>query len=692
MLLNINDLKEFINEKNEVSFIEIAKEFRISINQNRELTLFLNSLIKDGIIMQNTKKNFFVPTIINKIITKIKINPKGFGFVDINEREAAFISSNNIHGAMDEDEVEVIIMNDTIKPGSFIGSVVRVVKRKNEYLYGTIEKNGQYFDFIPLIQKIRNRFRFVNKEMLKDKMFVKAKIEDINSEHILLRIVKNISDINKPYADINLLLESMEVDDTFNSKVLEEASKVPTVVQNISEFGRVDLRDKLIVTIDGESTKDFDDAITVKKLDNGNYFLGVYIADVAYYVKEDSEIDKQAFSRGTSIYLIDKVIPMLPEVLSNGICSLNPNVDRFVLALEVEIDNFGKAINPRLFPALINSKHRLTYNQVADYQTNEYILKDNELVNMLKESYELSNILSIKKNKEGYIDFEIEEPIIQLDENGKTKNIISKSRKSSEILIENFMVFANETVSKIVSDLKVPNIYRIHEKPSDEKIMMFQSMLNILGVKITLPHSGSPIEFSKAINSIKDVRFDDLIKLSLLRTMQKAKYESNNIGHFGLASEYYSHFTSPIRRYPDLILHRIIWEVMIKKNKDYAKEMVNKIDLICSQSSKQEELAVSIERKIYDVKKAEFYESKIGKILEGMIVSVKKFGLFIDFPDKVCGFVHVSNIPDGPYNMSNNGLQLYNERKTYTIGDTVFVKITTISKLEGKVDGVIINK
>ncbi|MGL5204884.1 MAG: ribonuclease R [Metamycoplasmataceae bacterium] len=689
MLLNINELKEFINKKNEVSFIEIAKFFKIPFNQNKELTSLINSLIRDGIIMQNVRKNFYIPTIINRIITKIKINPKGFGFVDINEKEAAFISSNNIHGAMDEDEVEVIIMNDTIKPGSLIGSVVRVIKRKNEFLYGRIEKNGQYFDFIPLIQKIRNRFRFINKEMLRDKTFVKVKIEDINDEHILLRIIKNISEVNKPYADINLLLESMEVDDLFNDKVLEEAKHVPTEVQNISKFNRIDLREKLIVTIDGESTKDFDDAITVKKLDNGNYFLGVYIADVAYYVKENSEIDKQAFSRGTSIYLIDKVIPMLPEVLSNGICSLNPNVDRFVLALEVEIDKFGRGRNPKLFPAVINSKHRLTYNQVCDYKN---IFEDENLTNMLKEAYELSDILSIKKGKEGYIDFEIEEPIIELDENGKTKNILIKSRKSSEILIENFMVFANETVSKIVNDLKVPSIYRIHEKPSDEKIMMFQNMLNILGIKVTLPNSKSPVEFAKAINSIKDIRFDELIKISLLRTMQKAKYESNNIGHFGLASEHYSHFTSPIRRYPDLILHRIIWEIIIKKNKEYKKEMIDKIDLICSQSSKQEEFAVAVERKIYDVKKAEFYESKIGQKLEGMIVSVKKFGLFVDFIDKVCGFIHISNIPNGPYNMSNNGLQLYNEKNTYTVGDTVYVKITSISKLEGKVDGILVNK
>ena len=691
-MLNLEDLKSYIEENKEVTFIDIAKNFRVPIDQNKNLTQFMNSLIRDGMVMQNVKKNFFIPIIIDRIITTIKINPKGFGFVNVSEKESAFISSNNIHGAMDEDEVEVIIMNDSIKIGSLIGSVIKIIKRKNTFLYGSIKKNREYFDFIPLNKKIKNRFRFVNKEMLQEDTFVKTEIIDINNEHILLKIIKVISDIYKPYADINLILESMEIDDEFNPEVLEESKLVPTKTENISEFERVDLREKLIVTIDGESTKDFDDAISVEKLENGNYKLGVYIADVAHYVKEDSAIDKQAFSRATSIYLIDKVIPMLPEVLSNGICSLNPNVDRFVLGLEVEIDKFGMAINPTLFPAIINSKHRLTYKQVEERQNDEEINKNQNLVKMLEESYELSNILSVKKTNQGYIDFEIEEPIIELDDKGQTKNIFTKKRKSSEILIENFMVFANETVSKIVSDLKVPSIYRIHEAPSEEKISLLQDIVNILKLNIKIPVSGKPKAFSEAIEQIKEVRFDDLIKISLLRTMQKAKYESNNIGHFGLASEYYSHFTSPIRRYPDLVLHRIIWEIIIKKNKSYASEIGSKIDLICNQSSKQEELAVSVERKIYDVKKSEFYEKKIGQIQKGMIVSIKKFGIFVDFEDKVCGFVHVTNIPNAPYNISNNGLQLYNDNNKYTVGDIVFVKITSVSKLEGKIDGVITNQ
>ncbi len=690
-MLNVEDLKNFIDENKEVTFIDIAKTFRIPINKNKELTIFLNSLIREGIIIQNAKKNFFIPIIIDKIITKIKINPKGFGFVEVPGQDSAFVSSNNTHGAMDEDEVEVILIKDTFKKDSLTGIVVKIIKRKNDFLFGRIKKNERgFFDFIPLNTKVNNRFRFSNKEMLEDDTFIKAKIQNINNDHIVLEIIKNISNIYTPYADINVILESMEIDDKFNPEVVSESEKVPQTIENAKEFDRVDLRNKMIVTIDGESTKDFDDAIHVEKLSNGNYKLGVYIADVAYYVQEGSAIDKQAFSRATSIYLIDKVIPMLPEVLSNGICSLNPNVDRFVLALELEVDKKGEAIKKKLFPAMINSKHRLTYNQVADFKNNEEISKDKDLVMMLEQSYELSHILSTKKKNEGYIDFEIEEPVIKLDEKGQTKSISIKKRKSSEILIENFMVFANETVSKIVSDLKIPSIYRVHESPSIEKITLLQEIVNILKINVKIPVSGKPTDFSRAIQQIKDIRFDDLIKISLLRTMQKAKYDSNNIGHFGLASEYYSHFTSPIRRYPDLILHRIIWEVIIKKNKSYVQEIGSKIDLICNQSSKQEELAVSIERKIYDVKKAEFYEKQIGNVKRGMIVSIKKFGIFVDFDDKVCGFVHVTNIPYGPYNLSNNGLKLYNDNEEYTVGDIVSVKIISVSKLEGKVDGTIV--
>ncbi len=322
----------------------------------------------------------------------------------------------------------------------------------------------------------------------------------------------------------------------------------------------MDLTSKLIVTIDGEKTKDFDDAIFVEKNDE-DYILYVSIADVAYYVQEDSQIDIEARNRGCSIYLIDKVIPMLPEKLSNGICSLNPNENRYAITLEAKIDKQGRIINKKIYPSIIKSKYRLTYNQVDNKENDEAIKKDLELSKMLITAYELSDIIGNNKRQEGYIDFEIEESIIELDKiTGEAIAIKKRERLSSEILIENFMIFANEVVSKMIADLKIPSIYRVHESPSLEKVQNLNSFISSIFPKdhYQLQSSNNPKDFQKFVNQIKEKRFDNLVKMFLLKTMQKAKYSSNNIGHFGLASQYYSHFTSPIRRYPDLLLHRII--------------------------------------------------------------------------------------------------------------------------------------
>ena len=486
-------------------------------------------------------------------------------------------------------------------------------------------------DIKPLFFNQDFEFQY-DKKSLEANTYVKFKIEKINRNSISLRLVKKLFSTNQPYADIDLIIEHANVDDFFSNEVIEESKLIPDEVENIDDFNRVDLTNQLIVTIDGEKTKDFDDAISVKKKDENIYVLGVHIADVAYYVKEDSQLDKEALRRGTSIYLIDKVIPMLPEKLSNGICSLNPNVNRFTLSLEVEIDKDGNILNKKIFPSLICSKYRLTYNQVANMENDLIIKNDSNLFNMLKNAYELSDILSKKKNEEGYIDFEIEEPIIELDPiTKKAIAIKNRIRLSSEILIENFMVLANEVVSKTIADLQIPSIYRIHEAPDQEKIDNLKTFIKLLGINAKVKITKDPKDFQKTILDIKKYRFDNLIKMFLLRTMQKAKYSSDNIGHFGLASKYYSHFTSPIRRYPDLLLHRIIWEVLIKKNKNYSIKNKDKIEMIAKQSFDSEVKAVDLERKVYDVKKAEFYESKINNVEEATIASIHKFGMFVEF-------------------------------------------------------------
>lgn len=674
------------------SFHTLVKKMNISYQNNKSFSVFLNQMKKDGLIAFSKKQNFFyIPEFVGNFSSEISIrNNNDFGFVTFeqdNETKRAIIFSDYLKHSINGDLVNFNVYKDFDYDLQYFAIVKKIEKRKNKYLYGTIN-NDLVFEPINFSNKFI--FKFDNKEVKKN-TYVKFEIKTVIKNDIYLELVKTISEIDIPYADVDLIIESANVDQVFNEKVIEEAKLIPEVVDDIKKDNRTDLTNELIVTIDGEKTKDFDDAISVQKTQNKTYVLGVHIADVAYYVKEGSEIDKQALSRATSIYLINKVIPMLPEKLSNGICSLNPNVNRYTLTLEAEIDEKGNVLKSKIFPSCINSKYRLTYNQVENYKTDLTIQKDNKLVKMIENAYELSNILSKVKENQGYIDFEIEEPLIELDENGKTKSIKSKQRLNSEILIENFMVLANEQVSKTISDLKIPSIYRVHEAPNEEKFMSLEEVIKTLKLKdIKITHSDNPKVFANTVREIKKQRFDNFIKITLLRTMQKAKYSSNNIGHFGLASEFYSHFTSPIRRYPDLALHRIIWEIIINKNQNYLKDLEGKIDLIAKISSQKEEEAVSVERKVNDVKKSEFYQSKMNVTLEGIIVSVQKFGIFVEFEDKTDVFVHSSNLIGENCSLNDKGTQIVCQNINYELGQKIKVKIISINKLEGKIDAKVV--
>ncbi|MBR4025343.1 MAG: VacB/RNase II family 3'-5' exoribonuclease, partial [Mycoplasmataceae bacterium] len=604
---------EYLQKNKTSSFKNLARILNVASSQNKQFSTFLNTLKNEGQIAFSKKHDcFFIPEFIGSFETEYKTNIKGNAFCFVKDSNSekelrAIIFKHNDLNPLKNDLVLVDFYKD-LDEGFYFAILKEIKKRKNEYLLAEVDEN---LDIKPLFFNQDFEFQY-DKKSLEANTYVKFKIEKINRNSISLRLVKKLFSTNQPYADIDLIIEHANVDDFFSNEVIEESKLIPDEVENIHDFNRVDLTNQLIVTIDGEKTKDFDDAISVKKKDENIYVLGVHIADVAYYVKEDSQLDKEALRRGTSIYLIDKVIPMLPEKLSNGICSLNPNVNRFTLSLEVEIDKDGNILNKKIFPSLICSKYRLTYNQVANMENDPIIKNDSNLFNMLKNAYELSDILSKKKNEEGYIDFEIEEPIIELDpKTGKTIAIKNRVRLSSEILIENFMVLANEVVSKTIADLQIPSIYRIHEAPDQEKIDNLKTFIKLLGINAKIKITKDPKDFQKTILDIKKYRFDNLIKMFLLRTMQKAKYSSDNIGHFGLASKYYSHFTSPIRRYPDLLLHRIIWEVLIKNNKNYSIKNKDKIQMIAKQSFDSEVKAVDLERRVNDVKKAEFYENKI---------------------------------------------------------------------------------
>ncbi len=678
-------------DQNPKSFGWIAKKLNIEKKDNRKLSEILNNLVKKGELFTTRERQFFKPKILKTVEGIIRMNSKGFGFVDREDGESIFIGPGSTNKAFDRDTVKISIFQEPTKADSYSGFVTEIVERYRNTLVGSIVKFGNKFGFKPLDDRVNAKFRFLNDHLLKEGYVVKAKIIDYQDQFVILDILLVIGHKDDAKVDIQSAIENANIPYIWEDAVLDEAkNNIPSTIDNESKEGREDIRDRLIVTIDGDDTKDFDDAIEVRKLDNGNYMLGVHIADVTHYVKEGSVIDNEALVRGTSVYLADRVIPMLPEKLSNGICSLNPHVDRFVLSCDMEINPNGETVKHRIYPAIINSKHRLTYNEVNSYyKGNNKYPEDKNLEELLDVALELTEKIRKFKLKEGYIDFEIEESKLIIDKNGKTVDIIPRPRGESEMMIEDFMVRANETVAKHAIDAKVPFIYRVHDKPDMEKIAALQQVVAVLGLEVHIPQEPNPKEFAKSINDLKKYRFDDFMKIMMLRTMQKAIYQKPNIGHFGLASQNYTHFTSPIRRYPDLMVHRMLREYFFEGRMDKKDHFDSILDNIAKENSLSEQKAMELERKVADIKKAEYYSKYIGKKLSGQIVSVQKFGFFVEFPDKVNGLVHITTLTDGKYELSKTGLQLSNNKRNFTIGDMIEVVVTRTSKEEGKIDLVV---
>ena len=678
----------------EYSFKELAKHNKVPINKNKEFSSFLFSLVKAGDIFQTNDRKFFVPIFKNdKISGEIKINPNGFGFVDLDDGSSIFILKNNLNFCLDNDTVEVKYFESPNKKGQFQGVVTNILKRNSLEFVGTIKLEHNNLKFIPLNKKNFWKYRFIKKYDLKIDDQVKVKIQKIQDNFIYIELVSILGNTKDPFMDIKSLIEDKGIDSNFDQNIIDYAKKIPQEIDDVNSpenISRVDFRNKLIVTIDGEDTKDFDDAIHVEKIDDNFSKLFIHIADVSYYVKENDFLDKEAFNRGTSIYLIDRVIPMLPKELSNGICSLNPNVDRYTLTMETIIDKEGNSKESKIYPSIINSKYRLTYTEVNDLLNGKLksLYEDEKLTNMIFKSYDLSKAIRTFKEKEGFVDFEIEESKIVLDSNGKTIDILKKERGKSEMMIEDFMIRANEIVAKTIYEHKIDSLYRIHAKPEAEKMLELKKVINVLGVNIDFKTNVKPLDFSKIISKIKEKRFDNFVKMLLLRTMSKAEYSSNNIGHFGLASKFYTHFTSPIRRYPDLIVHRILRECIFKNNKEKLKLDLNKIG---NATSLAEQRAVDLERKVNDMKKVEFYENSIGQEIKGQIVTITKFGFFVEFENGAGGLVHISTLLDDEYKISNDGLCLEGKKSKFTIGDNINVKILRVLKSESKLDLIISN-
>ncbi|MCK5945828.1 MAG: ribonuclease R, partial [Mycoplasmataceae bacterium] len=628
-MIDANKIVSLLKNSKPLSFIEIAKKLNVQRHLNKDFSAMLFKLEKENRIFKTKKRDFYIPDFIGESEGEIRLNPRGFGFIDL-EDISIFIAPSSKGGAMNNDVVVVKYFKDISGEG-YQGVITKVIKRNKTNFVGEVKMFHGNFGIVPNDPTVSGIFRFVDTSGIKEKNLVKVEIIEFG-KICKVKVLKVLGDKDDVSIDILSSIEDANILTDFNPETIAQTKTVPDSVLESEIKGREDLRNRMIVTIDGDDTKDFDDAIEVSKLANGNFMLGVHIADVTHYVKEKTALDDEAKARGTSVYLADRVIPMLPRALSNGICSLNPNVDRLVLSCEMEINNKGETVSTKIYEGVINSKHRLTYKDVNDFYANTKSFEDEKLTSMLKTSKELSEVIRKFKLTEGYIDFEIDESKLIIDDLGKTTDIVVRDRGESEMLIEDFMVRANETVAKYIFDKELPFIYRVHDKPDEDRLLTLQNILNVLGMKIQVPLSADPKDFSRVVNQIKETRFDDFMKILMLRTMSKAIYSDKNIGHFGLASETYTHFTSPIRRYPDLMVHRMLREYIFNGNKKKAEHFAEILPGISAHSSECEQTAVNLERKVADIKKAEYYEQFIGQEFEGQIVSIMKFGFFVEFP------------------------------------------------------------
>lgn len=648
------------------------------------------------------------------LIGSFKGTDKGFGFVDLPEVELSiFIPPSKTHFALNGDQVKVMVTNsaDLTAHRGATGYVTEIERHEKteiigEYLATTnFKRLGQGYEgyLRPLDSKLSKVPLYLKGDTSAIKLYdiVVAKITEYPSRKhpdALLGIKKEIlGNKDAPGVDVLSVLKSFDLPLDFPENVKKQTDKIPDTVQEADRIGRVDLTAETVVTIDGDDSKDFDDAVGLKVLPNGNYLLGVHIADVASYIKEGSPLDQEAYKRGTSTYLVGDVVPMLPFKLSNGICSLNPQVDRLTMTCEMEIDAQGKTVNQRIFPSVIRSKGRLTYNLVNATFAKESIPSEyQKLQPMLEKMRELHQILSKMRTKRGAIEFEEHEPEIIIDQNGHPLEIRIRERKDAEKMIESFMLAANETVARVYFDRHLPFIYRVHEVPDADKLADFLTFANTIGFqRVSDVDPKSPKVMQGILEQAKGTKDEEIVITKMLRSMKQAHYAREPLGHYGIGAKYYTHFTSPIRRYPDLITHRLIHYYLGQDNADQklhaSSEIANRIDEIAEQASVRERVSIDVERDVLDLKKAEFMADKIGQEFEGIIGSAVSFGLFITLPNTVEGLVHISTLKDDYYNFSEDLLALVGEkkRKMYRVGQPVRVKLVSVNVELHQVDFVL---
>jgi len=697
-----DNILDILNRSNKALTIEEIDN-RLNINnveQTRDFLSILKELEEEGEVYHTNKNKYMIFN--NGPLKKgiIRMNKKGFGFVEVQGSEDIYISVDNINNAIHNDVVVVEVLKRK-EDGRLEGRIVRTIKRDLSTIVGEILYKGDLCTIIPDDKKLKIEL-IINTEGenlgLVDGHKVVVGIDKLLEKNKYLCVLdKIIGHKNDPGVDILSIVYNYEIKDTFDEETILELENIPEVVLESDKKGRRDLTEEVIFTIDGDDTKDIDDAISIEKLENGHYKLGVHIADVSYYVKEGSALDNEAMLRGTSVYLVDRVIPMLPHKLSNGICSLNPNVERLAISCVMEIDEHGKTVDYEIFESLIKSKIQMTYKK-ANQVIEESIIPESyeEFADKLKLMNELSLLIRKEKNNRGYIDFDVKEAKILVDEKCHPTDIILRNRGRGENIIEDFMICANECVATHIYYMTLPFIYRVHEYPKEEKIRNFLSYLQTLGITVKANIKDvSPKAMQNLLYSLKKEKSYPVLSSQLLRNMQKAVYMPQNLGHYGLASKCYTHFTSPIRRYPDTTVHRLLRTYLFKNDMEpeTIRKWEEKLIFIADNSSQKERESIDCERDVESMKMAEYMEDHIGEEFTGMVSGVANFGMFIQLDNLVEGLIHISEMKDF-FHYDEIAQTLTGERtkQKFRLGDKVLVRVARACKEEKAIDFDLIKK
>lgn len=675
------------------------KEFAILLQVPREdrgeLKKILDSLEAEGKI-RVSKKGKYVKGEAKSLVGTYQAHQRGFGFVTVEgEDEDIFISEDDINGAFHGDSVEVVIKSAP-EGKRREGKITKILSHGTTQLVGYFQRNKNFGFVIPDNAKFSQDV-FVPLERSKGAVTGHKVVVELTSygrkgKKPEGKIVEIIGHINEPGTDIMSIVKAFDLPVEFPEKVMNQAERVGDKIIPADMAGRMDLRNWDMVTIDGEDAKDLDDAISIRRQED-NYLLGVHIADVANYVQEKSALDREAYKRGTSVYLADRVIPMLPHALSNGICSLNEGEDRLALSCIMTITPKGEVIDHKIAETVICVNRRMSYTSVKkilEDNDEQEIEKYKEFYPMFKLMEELAGILRGKRKKRGSIDFDFPETKMILDENGKPLELKPYDRNVATKIIEDFMLIANETVAEDYFWQEIPFVYRTHETPDEEKIKKLAIFINNFGHSLHIANNAvRPKEVQKLLTKVEGTAEEMLISRLALRSMKQAKYTPDNTGHFGLAAPYYCHFTSPIRRYPDLQIHRIIKEnIRGRMNVNRREHYEGILPEVAKHSSEMERRAEEAERETVKLKKAEYMEDHIGEVFEGVISSITKWGMYVELSNTIEGLVHVTNMCDDHYNYYEERYEMVGEHtnKVYKLGQTVNVRVLDVDKLQRTID------